>query len=519
LGRRRLLKFLGLGLLVVGIIRFVLAHPSTKAVHTQQDTMLRGKKHDRHGKPVSVGFCVADESDPFEAGFGRAVMTEIVEAALPGKWIQWRNLTRDGLPKNNEAFPDVSICFVGDFAAKATVTRFDSLAGPGEAPPHFRNDDMDVWRQGIFRPDDLTYVPHIKGRPMLIGINTDPWRSDDCSHLDLLVDTKQAHPFYGCPSVYVPPALLQLLQTKYNPFLKEEKEAGSSVSSVVVPKSQAEEEERKFCVLYCDSCSLGPTSMDEDGVVMWSFLSILKEAYKPCDVIGSCKTYEGGSNPDGGDKEAGSGSGSGSGSGGGVFSACSIAEQAASYKARLELYRKYRFVVAFENVQLEGWVTDDVVLAAEASSVPIFWGDEGIGKRVNEARIVNINDYVGEDHVLTIRDSEDMADDDRIAFAVSFLRKDMRKAVDAIRSLDEDANGSYTGKLQHDIYQVVRAGSESEEAEADTDTGNEKKQDQEEGIHARPVVAAASDVRPGTIAEVLRVAFTELDSYVVRDEK
>mmetsp|Transcript_19388 Transcript_19388/g.34619 ORF Transcript_19388/g.34619 Transcript_19388/m.34619 type:complete len:113 (+) Transcript_19388:903-1241(+) len=112
-----------------------------------------------------------------------------------------------------------------------------------------------------------------------------------------------------------------------------------------------------------------------------------------------------------------------------------------------------------------------------------------------------------------------MADDDRIAFAVSFLRKDMRKAVDAIRSLDEDANGSYTGKLQHDIYQVVRAGSESEEAEADTDTGNEKKQDQEEGIHARPVVAAASDVRPGTIAEVLRVAFTELDSYVVRDEK
>ena len=65
------------------------------------------------------------------------------------------------------------------------------------------------------------------------------------------------------------------------------------------------------------------------------------------------------------------------------------------------LMRRYRFVVAFENSQLDGYHTEKISTAYLAGAVPIYWGDPGLASRLNERAYVNcsfrVSDYYGQD--------------------------------------------------------------------------------------------------------------------------
>jgi hypothetical protein len=53
----------------------------------------------------------------------------------------------------------------------------------------------------------------------------------------------------------------------------------------------------------------------------------------------------------------------------------------------------YKFSLAFENSSAPGYVTEKIVDAAYAGTIPIYWGDPTIGQDFNTASFVNCNDY------------------------------------------------------------------------------------------------------------------------------
>jgi hypothetical protein len=52
--------------------------------------------------------------------------------------------------------------------------------------------------------------------------------------------------------------------------------------------------------------------------------------------------------------------------------------------------RKYKFSIAFENATHLGYITEKLITAMLANSVPIYWGDPQVGKHFNQGALVDI---------------------------------------------------------------------------------------------------------------------------------
>lgn len=59
----------------------------------------------------------------------------------------------------------------------------------------------------------------------------------------------------------------------------------------------------------------------------------------------------------------------------------------------VQSYRPYKFVVAFENSQHDGYVTEKLVNAYLANAVPIYWGATDVGTYFNSESMINCNDF------------------------------------------------------------------------------------------------------------------------------
>jgi len=74
------------------------------------------------------------------------------------------------------------------------------------------------------------------------------------------------------------------------------------------------------------------------------------------------------------------------------------------------IYRKYKFVVSFESNALPGYVTEKLVCALLARSVPIYWGDPRVAHLFNPACFINAHDFATPEalveHVLKV-DADD----------------------------------------------------------------------------------------------------------------
>ena len=60
---------------------------------------------------------------------------------------------------------------------------------------------------------------------------------------------------------------------------------------------------------------------------------------------------------------------------------------------KLSFYRNYRFVLAFENKELEGWTTEKMYDPFAAYAVPIFWGDPCVNDFFNPKAFINARDF------------------------------------------------------------------------------------------------------------------------------
>ena len=60
---------------------------------------------------------------------------------------------------------------------------------------------------------------------------------------------------------------------------------------------------------------------------------------------------------------------------------------------KIQFVSQYKFNIAFENSSVQGYTTEKIMEAMVANSLPIYWGNELVGKDFNPASFVNVNDF------------------------------------------------------------------------------------------------------------------------------
>ena len=61
--------------------------------------------------------------------------------------------------------------------------------------------------------------------------------------------------------------------------------------------------------------------------------------------------------------------------------------------SKQDIIKEYKFMIAFENTAQDGWVTEKILDAFSARSIPIYYGSPSISKEFNPKSIINIADY------------------------------------------------------------------------------------------------------------------------------
>lgn len=81
-------------------------------------------------------------------------------------------------------------------------------------------------------------------------------------------------------------------------------------------------------------------------------------------------------------------------------------------EAKLDFYRQYRFVIAFENKDLAGWTTEKMYDPLAVHAIPIFWGDPEVHRVFQAGCFINARDFAGPeelaDYVLRVDDTPEL---------------------------------------------------------------------------------------------------------------
>lgn len=67
---------------------------------------------------------------------------------------------------------------------------------------------------------------------------------------------------------------------------------------------------------------------------------------------------------------------------------------------KLDFQSKYKFSIAFENSSANGYVTEKILQAFAARTIPIYWGDSNISDDFNTKAFINCHDYDSFDDVI-----------------------------------------------------------------------------------------------------------------------
>lgn len=86
---------------------------------------------------------------------------------------------------------------------------------------------------------------------------------------------------------------------------------------------------------------------------------------------------------------------------------------------KVEFQRAYKFSIAFENSSMNGYVTEKLIQAFAAATIPIYWGDPSIAKQFNTKAFINCHDYESIDDVV---EAVRKIDEDEELFA-AYLRE------------------------------------------------------------------------------------------------
>lgn len=60
---------------------------------------------------------------------------------------------------------------------------------------------------------------------------------------------------------------------------------------------------------------------------------------------------------------------------------------------QIEIYKPYKFVIAFENSKLEGYITEKLAFPLVARAIPIYYGHSDANKYFNKKAYIDVNDF------------------------------------------------------------------------------------------------------------------------------
>jgi len=59
----------------------------------------------------------------------------------------------------------------------------------------------------------------------------------------------------------------------------------------------------------------------------------------------------------------------------------------------MNIYKKYKFVIAMENKCQDGYVTEKIINAFYSGAIPIYWGSSNVCEFFNKDAFINVNDF------------------------------------------------------------------------------------------------------------------------------
>lgn len=71
-----------------------------------------------------------------------------------------------------------------------------------------------------------------------------------------------------------------------------------------------------------------------------------------------------------------------------------------SMEDKLAFQSRYKFSIAFENGQSDGYTTEKILDAFAAKTIPIYWGNPHVAKDFNEKAFINCNNYASLEEVV-----------------------------------------------------------------------------------------------------------------------
>ena len=71
-----------------------------------------------------------------------------------------------------------------------------------------------------------------------------------------------------------------------------------------------------------------------------------------------------------------------------------------SVKDKMTFIKDYKFVIAFENEEHDGYTTEKILEPMLVDSIPIYWGNKKVNEDFNTKRFINYNDFDTEEKLI-----------------------------------------------------------------------------------------------------------------------
>jgi len=119
-----------------------------------------------------------------------------------------------------------------------------------------------------------------------------------------------------------------------------------------------------------------------------------------------------------------------------------------SWTSNDDIYEPYKFVIAFENQRIRGYITEKLIMPMVARAIPIYLGAPDVGDYVNVKSFINVNDFP--DFESCIRYVMQVDEDEGLYNSI------LKQPYFVSNTIDRNLFSLYYGgKFYHDLYRAL----------------------------------------------------------------
>eukprot|EP00466_Bigelowiella_natans_P003361 jgi/Bigna1/80607/fgenesh1_pg.72_\ len=320
-------------------------------------------------------------------------------------------------------FPHITICQGWHYQKFLKENRKKTRS---HSPP--RGYPVDQWVDGVFWPRNSQFKTHRKSeRPFIVAANMEAAGGHNCDSYDVLLDTKTAKIHGGCPTIWTSMGIVGLSDHILRGPLDLVKSVGFDAERVLRSK-------KGFCAFLYRNCfkkfysnfaavmtnrtqQSSPSNkyvedMDNKAGIRVAFFDMISSSYKKPDALGGCRRTN----------------------------VRRIARNTAGGKESymdeaVQIFGRYKFVIAMENHHVAGYITEKLINAVLANSVPIYFGAPDIYDYVNPKRFIRCD--LDEGRLKEFGNKRFTNENQRETWARENL-KGLKDCVEKVRAVDED---------------------------------------------------------------------------------